>query len=1013
VLGAALRDADAGRGRLVTVTGEGGIGKTRVLEEFARRAAVPRDRLLWGRCPEQAGVPTYWPWIQTLRAYVEGADPEALREELGAAAAQVAQLLPAVRERVDNGLPAAGAAAVDPDAPEEARFALFDGITRFLERAGARAPLVLVIDDLHWADPASLALLDFVARALRGMRLLIVAAYRETRQAAPALVAVVRQGQRLALGGLALGDVARLVAARTAAAASEAVVGKLHRLTAGNPFFLDQLVTALQPGGNLTRADLRDGDVPLPESLRELLVQALDPLTPEERAVLEMAAVMGRDFDLAPLQAACELTPSALLDRLGPAMAAGLVERRDGVRPRFAHALIREALYRDILPAARAQAHRKIARAIEERATAHDELPAAELAHHFYHAAALGEGAAAVRYATLAAEQAIRLYAYEEGVAHYEHALAALNFEPPNAGRQLALLLALGDASERLGDRGRAAQAFRQAARVTRSFDDAEGFARAVLGLARIPRSGGVDATMVGLLEEALERLPAADGALRAGLLGCLATALYFSRETERREQLSTTAVAMAERLDDPSARAAALLARHLTLWGSAAPATRLALADEALRLATGAAQTGLMFASRARRFVNLLELGDIAAATAELEQFARQAEQARLPKRLWHATLMRTALALLAGRLDEGERLSREAAAVHAGEGDPNVAELATIQAFVLSRERGDAAPVVRRLEELAHAQPGMAAWQVAAAVLHAEASRGDQARSIVTPLATADFGALQRDGTFLFVLCLLTELAAMLGEPRWADPLYELLRPWAAQNVVVSIGAACIGSAERYLGLAAATLGRLDDAAAHCEAALAFNGRMGAQAQLAHTQADYALALRRRNGPDDARRAEALLGAAAHAAAALGMARLAARLAALETAPAPPGKVRTSTGGIANGELRRDGDHWTIAFGAESLRLKDTKGLVYLAALLRQPGREIHVTDLVTLAEPAGAALEERARWSVTRAVRTVLGKIATGCPTLGQHLSAAVRTGYFCVYDPDPRLSITWKL
>ncbi len=390
-LTAELDAALAGRGGVVVVlAGEPGIGKTRLAEELAAQATTRGALVLWGRCWEGEGAPAFWPWVQIVRGYVQTADPAALRQEIGVGAADIAQLVPALRERLP-GLP-----TPPPLEPEAARFRLFDSLASFL-RAAARRPLLLILDDLHWADAPSLALLRFAGRELEHAGPLVLGVYRHTEvdRAHPLLATLADltrgRGRRLLLGGLDQREVASFVALVAGVAPSPELAVALHRETDGNPFFVTEVVRLLASQGRLAHAEAGPAVLTagLPEGVKAVVAQRLGRLSDGCRRVLEVAAVLGRDFDLRALQPASGLDPGRLLGLLEEAEAArvvGAVPRGLG-RWRFAHALVREVLYEGLPAARRVRLHGRVGQALEAVYAADPGPHLAELAHHFVAAA--------------------------------------------------------------------------------------------------------------------------------------------------------------------------------------------------------------------------------------------------------------------------------------------------------------------------------------------------------------------------------------------------------------------------------------------------------------------------------------------------------------------------------------------------------------------------------------------------------------------------------------------------
>ncbi|MDX2168300.1 MAG: AAA family ATPase, partial [Deltaproteobacteria bacterium] len=421
----ALECALDGRARVALLVGEAGIGKTRTAEELAGAAAARGALVLFGRCHEGAGAPAFWPWTQVVRDYVNTQPRAAVRAAAQSGAADLAQLAPEIAAEL-------GVTATPSEADaERARFALFDSLTGFLRRAAQRQPLVVVIDDLHWADAASLLLLQFLARELAGARILLIAAYRDGRRDGDAPLsrclgelARVDACQRLALGGLPDAEIGRFIEAATGTPPAPALVAAVAAQTGGNPFFLTELVRLL--GSAAARGG---GALPVPGGVREAVARRVGQLSPTCRAWLNAAAVFGREVELPALAAAgsgAGRPRRSCLDALDEAVGANLVEPRGGLPPRyrFAHALVQEALY-DALPTReRARLHARAGAALAAL-YARDPTPVlSALAHHYGAAAAVrGDDGRARRFAVRAARHAAATWAYEEAAAQFERAL--------------------------------------------------------------------------------------------------------------------------------------------------------------------------------------------------------------------------------------------------------------------------------------------------------------------------------------------------------------------------------------------------------------------------------------------------------------------------------------------------------------------------------------------------------------------------------------------------------------
>jgi predicted ATPase len=510
-LRAGLQDAAAGRGRLFLVVGEAGIGKTRLAEELAREAAKTAATVLWGRCWDGEGAPPYWPWTQALRGLLRVTEAQGVPTALGAGAAYLAHLVPELRTRVP-GLQPLTASHVE----EHARFYLFDAATTFLKRAAAVSPLVLVFDDLQWADTSSLLLLHFLSHELRNTRILVIATYRDADvRLAPAVATIlgglVGDGNHLPLEGLTEAEVARFIERTAGRAGHPALVRAVHRETDGNPFFVDEVVRLLAASGGFQHPDhSRAGRLPVPHGVRAAIARRLARVPAPCREVLVMASVIGSEFDVACLAQAGGMTAEHLMEALGRALAHEIIAEVRGAPNvyRFSHALVREALYQDLAPGERVKLHRQIGEALETLYRGHPEAHLAELAHHFVQARPGGDARKAVDYAVRAARRAAASLAYDEAAALYRRALEA-HESTADERQRCEMLLALGDVQWRTEDGSDLRETFRQAAELARRVGDTTLLAQSALGLAGESsgrlwvESGAVDWSLVSLLEEA------------------------------------------------------------------------------------------------------------------------------------------------------------------------------------------------------------------------------------------------------------------------------------------------------------------------------------------------------------------------------------------------------------------------------------------------------------------------------------------------------------------------------
>ncbi|MBI4517582.1 MAG: AAA family ATPase [Deltaproteobacteria bacterium] len=899
-LHATLDAALAGHGRLVMLVGEPGIGKTRTAEELATHAEGRGAQVLWGRCYEGDGAPAFWPWVQIMRGYVRRRDPDALRREMGAGAVEIAHMLPLVRERMPE-IPVS-----PPGESEQARFRLFDSIANFLTNAATARPLVLILDDLHWADRPSLLLLQFLARAMESSSLLVLGTYRDIEvtpkhSLADILGTLCREPlyERLALHGLPEEDVQALLSTWGTQEVAGTFARFIARVSEGNPFFIKEFCRHLVEENLVVREGGRwvehvsAGQLAIPQEIRVLIERRLAHLSAPCRRLLTIAAVIGREFALpviarvwSKLGGPAEAAEPAALELLDGAVAARILDPspRHLGRYRFSHALICETLYDDLPPSDRARLHRHVAECLEDFYRADLEPHLSGLAHHFVAAAAGGgDSERAIVYCLRAAERASAALAYEEAVAHYERALQVLALQyPVDETRRCHVLLALGEAWWKAGEPRRAKDSFYRAAERARRLGAAQQLAGAALGVSRWVEMGVVDGSQVALLEEALAKLGKGDGALRAKLLGSLAHALRWSNSHERRATLSRQAVAMARQVRDMATLAWTLNSTH---WvrGPEDAENRLAATAELLRLAEQLGDREMALTGHFWRVVELLELGDIAGVDSEMDCYIGLAEELRDPFYLWLVPVHRAMRALLDGRFEDAGKLAAQGLAVGQRLDQQDALFLFEVQMAILRFEEGRLDEIDGALNGFVERYPSIPTWRCARAELYKELGCYEEARREFDALAVNQFADLPRDDVWVAALAMLAEVCAFLGDAPRAAILYNLLLPHASRCVVISYAIASLGSAARFLGVLATTMQRWHEAERHFEEAMAMNARIGARSWLASGQHDYARMLLARHAPGDHERAVALLHQAIATAEQLGMSDLAGKASAL----------------------------------------------------------------------------------------------------------------------------------
>ncbi len=846
---------EGGRGadheRVMLLAGDPGIGKTRLLAETAVRAFASGAIVLAGRAPEETLVP-YQPFLEALGHYVFRAPLEELRVVAREYGAELGRLIPELRRRVPELPPP------DPGDPETDRYRLFEAVAGLLAEISAAVPVLIVLDDLQWADRPTLLLLRHLARSPHNTRVSIMGAYRDVDQwsegfdAALAGLRRERLTVQIDVGGLPEAEAMELVRLRAGGTPSLAFVRALYRETEGNPFFIEEIVRHLTDAGVRSEdAGARDLErVGLPEDVRDVISRRLDRLAPGSIEWLRVAAVIGRDFDARLLERVLGFDEDRFLSALEDALDAGLVAEAPGDPGRysFAHALIRETLYEGMSSARRARVHRRVGIALEESDPALPESQIGALALHFTRAADPEDAERAIRYGLRAGEQATEMLANEEAAAHYSRALEVLDRSDPEAlRRRCDLLLELGEAQVRSGERPLAWATFREAATLAAALGDKGSLARAAVGASRryVQPPGVVDEELIALLEQAAEMTADERTVARVRLLARLCGALYFSDRRDQMAGLSAEATAIASELDDPQAIALAAAARRRAYWGPGNLEARLADSTLLLRAAREASDTELTLQGHAWLVVDLLERGDRTGVEVQIDAFTAGADRLRQPLYLWNAAVWQAMKALLDGRLEEAEPLA--AAAVSSGIRSEGVTapQYYAVQVLYLRREQARMGELEDPVREALTTNPDRAAWRAGLALMLYETGRTEEARTEFDLLARDGFSRIPRDGDWMVITALAADLAHVLGDVERAAILYDLLEPFADTNVVIGLGAVCLGSASRYLGRLALTLGRQADAVAYLRRAVAANASLQATVELAHSQVDLAWAL------------------------------------------------------------------------------------------------------------------------------------------------------------------------
>jgi DNA-binding SARP family transcriptional activator len=858
-----LDDAFARQGRLFLLIGEPGVGKSGLAEELARHARRQGARLLIGRCWEAGGAPAFWPWVQSLRSYVRASNHIDLVGQLGAGASDIATMLPELFELIP-GLPQAAA----PES-QGGRFRLFHATAEFLRRASEQRPLVLILDDLHAADTPSLLMLQFIARELGSMRVLVVAAIRDVdpNPGVPLiamLAEVAREPvtRRVTLSGLSEREVADYLQLTAADIASAELAAELYAETEGNPLFVTEAVRLLVLEGVRPKPE-RELRLVLPQSVRDVISRRLAHLSSECGQILVLASVLGREFHLEQLAGVAGVTSDALLETLDEAMAARVIGEVPGVagQLRFAHVVIRDTLYEGLTTARRVRLHRLAAETLEALYAGDPSAHLAELAHH---AIAGSDFEKAYAYARRAGERELTRFAFEEAARLYQTALDALELVDPAAETDRChLLLSLAEAQARAGNTPAAQAASLEAAGIARHLGMGLELARAATcygGRFAWERAGG-HTQLVSLLEEGLRAVGEHDIELRSRLLARLAGALRDEHSRDRRDKLSREAVDLARRSGNRDALAFAVDGRIGAVIAPDTITECLALSSELHQVTTEIAdREGLVQAHLGRIMAQVLA-GDIHAAEVDLDRMDRIANELRQPAQLWMGCSIRAPLALAAGKLSEAEQENERALAI----GERALPDMALVAHRAIRCALYDARGMLEEAEsairELPAQFPERPVFRCMLAYIHAKLGRKAQAQEALNELAKP--GALPFDLEWLYAMSLIAETCTRLQDTTTAAVLYRRLTAHADLNAADPPEGAR-GSVARYLGQLAAALGRHQEAADHFDRAVAMNRQMGAQLWLAHTQHDYAQLLLTGRAPGERKRGSLLHDAA-----------------------------------------------------------------------------------------------------------------------------------------------------
>ncbi|MDA1128584.1 MAG: AAA family ATPase [Chloroflexi bacterium] len=856
VLTTALDEAMAGRGQMVMLAGEPGIGKTRLAEELTNQARALGSEVLWGWCYEHAGAPPYWPYVHPIRNHVESAGNEQLRAEMGSGAGVIAEIVPELNEKLPD---LAHPATTDP---EQARFRLFDSVATFLKNASFNKPLVFVLDDLHWADSSSLLMLEFLVREISGSALMILGTYRDVEVAgshplSKTLGNLVRERhfRRIQLDGLTRHEVGEFVESSKGVNLPNDVLQTIHSRTEGNPLFVNEVVQLIDPDQmteNRAWADI------IPEGVRDAVGRRLSRLSENCNQVLRAASVIGREFDISLLSGLdSDLGADGVLVALEEALEARVIEALPGglERYQFGHALIQQVLYEEMSPIRRVRAHARVGETLEQlHRTALDEH-AAELAYHFAEAeAVLGPGKSA-RYWLMAGERALSTFAHEDALAHFERGLAAREIsvfgsEAATDDEAAALLFGFARAKSTVGVGPQLLEAFSAISRAFEFYASVGNIALAV-ATAEFPISPptGLVPGVAQLIDRALTLVPP-DSHEAGRLLSRFGGAVGLAGGDYLAAQKALgRATAIANREGDTAlevqtlAYAADVSGNHLK-WQESVNSGR-----RAIQLGAGYENTYSGVLPRWWALVSLLHMGDLDGARAHYPPLKEMAERSNISRFLaWLSSVPITFLSCVEGDWASGRENSDHGLAI-----SPRNQQIIGLRAMLeyQTGETDQGEIYLDRLIELLRLNSDRNFSTGRSSMAIAEIARITGVPNHVTTAKIAVEEALLAPNITpplaLHAKAALAMIAVQEEGQSAAAMHYGDLQVHAGTMLWT------VTSLDRLLGRLSRTINDLDQSASHFDDAVAFCRKAGYHPELAWTCCDYADTLLVRNGEGD----------------------------------------------------------------------------------------------------------------------------------------------------------------
>ena len=852
----------SGQSHLALVVGEAGAGKTRLAARFAAELHEQGAVVLWGRATADAIVP-FEPMVEAIRTALRTISPEARRRVAGERG-HLSVLLPELEQLV----PEARASRAEPDVE---RYLLFESVAEVLRSESASHPLLIVLDDLHWADSPSLKLIEHVLRHEQTGRVMVLGAARSPADApTPELDRLaIDLGRdqlltRVVANGLAPGDVGDLLQARGHDAD---LALELHAATAGNAFFLTELI---RNNGGTPLGD------ELPESILAMVGTRLDRLDRTVTQVLSLTAVAGSAATLPVLELASGLDGDRLLDAVDTALAAGLLVEDGAGRLAMPHALIGQAVLARLGRTRRLDLHRRIAEALEQ--ASEPQSSPATLAHHLIEAGSLTDRARRISAGLAAGRYALNVAAYEDAAKWCDRVAVLVNDRTDPVDRAEVALLR-SDAARARGDREVAVAAAREGAELARATDEPMLLARAaerwMLALSAVGFDIGepADPELVALLEDVIAALPDDANQYRVRMRSMLVSVLVAGTDRRHREALAAQALIIAELDGRPELVASAQLARRLAMWQLDRLDERTDAVLVAVAEANRAGNIDLELTAALFAMPDLLEQGRVEEHLALLANFRTHAKALNMPLYLTYALFIEAGHRLAAGAYAEAERLADEALAVGKASHGANAEIVHGGIRYLLARDRGTLAATLDFDEQMAAAHPRLRMWRIAILGALLEAGRNEEARRIFESFVSTNSVRLLDDQIYLPAACALTEASAGLDDATRAGVLHRALEPYAGRLGVSGLGGISMGPVSLYAGVAARSSGDLEAAIRLLDGAVTESVRHEMRAYEARARNELAAALTARGAADDPSRGTAERQRAAELAAAIGL--------------------------------------------------------------------------------------------------------------------------------------------